>query len=67
MWRKLMMKAMSQGVKRFSFHDIRAKGLTDAQQQGLDPQRLAGHTTAQQTAAYLRSKTIDRIKPVRMR
>jgi integrase len=65
MWRRPMMKAITQGVKRFSFHDIRAKALTDAQQQGLDPQRLAGHTTAQQTATYLRSKTIDRIQPVR--
>ncbi|HKF95389.1 MAG TPA: tyrosine-type recombinase/integrase [Gammaproteobacteria bacterium] len=66
-WHWLMGKAVAQGVTRFTFHDIRARSLTSAEQQGLDPQRLAGHTTAQQTATYLRSKTIDRIQPVRVK
>jgi integrase len=59
-----MARAVNLGVAHFTFHDIRATSLTDAQRQGLDPQRLGGHTTAKQTAAYLRSKTIDCIQPV---
>jgi len=65
-WQRLMAKAVAHGVTRFTFHDIRAKSLTDAEIQGLDPQKLAGHTTAKQTQTYLRSKTIDRIQPVRI-
>jgi hypothetical protein len=62
-----MQKALAKGIKRFTFHDIRDRSLTGAQQQGLDPQRLAEHTAAQQTATYLRSKIVDRIQPVRMK
>lgn len=66
-WQRLMKNAVTElGITRFTFHDIRAKSLTDAETQGLDPQKLAGHTTAKQTQTYLRSKTIDRIQPVKM-
>lgn len=66
MWKRLMSKAVQEGklAERFTFHDIRAKALTDTKRNGCDPQRLAGHTTAKQTETYLRSKEIDRVKPV---
>jgi integrase len=40
-------------------HDLRAKALTDARKQGLDPQRLAGHTSAGTTLGYLRDRERD--------
>ena len=69
MWQRTITKAHRQGVisRRFTFHDIRAKSITDAEAQGLDPQRLAGHTTAKQTETYLRSKRTDKIRPVEPR
>lgn len=42
------------GIKDARIHDIRAKALTDAKRQGLDPQLLAGHTDARMTARYIR-------------
>jgi integrase len=44
------------GVEDAHLHDLRAKSLTDAKKQGKDPQALGGHSTEQQTNAYLRSK-----------
>ncbi|WP_295441279.1 tyrosine-type recombinase/integrase [uncultured Thiodictyon sp.] len=40
-------------------HDIRAKSATDAKRQGLDPQRLMGHTTPGHTNRYLRGRDSD--------
>ncbi|MGB5835096.1 MAG: tyrosine-type recombinase/integrase [Thiohalocapsa sp.] len=47
------------GVEDAHLHDIRAKSLTDARKQGLDAQRLAGHTTEAQTVRYLRDREVD--------
>lgn len=44
------------GIPDVTLHDLRAKSGTDAEEQGIDPQKLLGHTTAQQTQRYLRSK-----------
>ncbi|MBL8361710.1 MAG: tyrosine-type recombinase/integrase [Rubrivivax sp.] len=41
-------------VEDVTLHDLRAKALTDASRQGLDPQAIGGHTTAQMTARYIR-------------
>lgn len=49
------------GITDAHLHDLRAKSLTDAKQQGLDPQHLAGHTTAAMTLRYLRGRERDRV------
>ncbi len=66
LWQRLQRKAVADGVitERFTFHDLRAKAATDADSQGLDPQRLLGHTTRQQTEAYLRSRQSIRVRPI---
>jgi len=43
-------------VKDVTIHDMRAKSGTDAEAQGIDPQKLLGHSNPQQTKRYLRSK-----------
>jgi integrase len=42
------------GIEDAHFHDIRAKAITDAKRQGLDPQAIAGHASATMTARYIR-------------
>lgn len=55
--RDLLVRAATKaGVDDVGWHDIRAKAVTDAKKQGLDPQQLAGHSTEQQTKRYLRSR-----------
>lgn len=50
-WNKACEKA---GVKDAHIHDLRAKSLTDAKQQGFNPQTLAGHTSEAMTDRYIR-------------
>lgn len=47
------------GVENFHLHDIRAKSLTDAQRQGIDAQRLAGHKSAAMTAHYVKARNVE--------
>lgn len=54
------------GVEDVTIHDIRAKSLTDAKQQGLDAQKLSGHTDARMTARYIRAREIDVAQPPSM-
>jgi integrase len=51
------------------FHDLRAKALTDKRRlEGADAaQALAGHTTAQMTAHYTKSREVERVSPVPMK
>lgn len=51
------------------FHDLRAKALTDQKRlRGADAaQALAGHTTAQMTAHYTKSREVERVSPVPMK
>ncbi len=42
------------GVPDAHLHDLRAKSLTDAKRQGLDPVALAGHADPRMTARYIR-------------
>ena len=44
------------GVQGAHIHDIRAKALTDAKRQGLDPTALAGHASAAMTERYIRAR-----------
>ncbi|MDZ7789746.1 MAG: tyrosine-type recombinase/integrase [Xanthomonadales bacterium] len=68
-WQRLQRKAIREGViaERFTFHDIRAKSATDADDQGHDPQALLGHTTRKQTETYLRSRKSIRVQPLKPR
>lgn len=54
------------GVEDVTIHDIRAKSLTDAKRQGLDAQKLSGHTDARMTARYIRAREIDVAQPPSM-
>lgn len=44
------------GIKDARLNDTRAKSITDAEEQGLDPTALAGHTDARTTRIYLRNR-----------
>jgi integrase len=50
-----------------TFHDIRAKAITDAKEKGgLDyAQALGGHENRDQTERYIKSKSVDIIEPVK--
>lgn len=67
MWQRLMNKALEKGAiqERFTFHDIRRKAATDAeQQQGREFARaLLGHTTQAMTARYVAG--VQRVRPLR--
>lgn len=67
MWQRTIRRAVKRGViqERFTFHDIRAKAGTDAEERGLDPQRLLGHMDRRQTETYLRSRRPIRVQPLR--
>lgn len=42
------------GIEDVTIHDIRAKAITDALREGLDPQALAGHKSPAMTERYIR-------------
>ena len=54
--------ATKAGVENAHLHDLRAKSITDAKKQGLDPQALAGHTTEAQTIRYIRDRETTVVK-----
>jgi integrase len=55
-WNRAVLRAK---VADAHLHDLRAKSLTDARKQGIDPRLLAGHRTEATTARYLRDKDRD--------
>jgi len=44
------------GVLNATIHDLRAKSLTDANDEGKNAQKLGGHKSASTTAIYLRGR-----------
>ncbi len=62
MWQRVQVKWAESGGTRFTFHDIRAKALTDAKRMGLDAQSLAGHATSAMTEHYIKQREFKRIK-----
>jgi len=54
-WKKATAKA---GIKNANIHDLRAMSGTEAEQQGLDPQKLLGHKDASMTRRYLRDRAV---------
>lgn len=65
MWNRVQIKWAESGGERFTFHDIRAKALTDAKRLGLDAQSLAGHSTSAMTEHYIKQREFKRIMPLR--
>jgi len=65
MWQRVQIKWAEQGGNRFTFHDIRAKALTDAKNLGLDAQTLAGHSTAAMTEHYIKQREFKRVTPLK--
>jgi len=58
MWGRAMRKS---GVDRFTFHDLRAKALTDLERAGVprpDIQALAGHASGVMTERYIRAREV---------
>ncbi|HNV88898.1 MAG TPA: tyrosine-type recombinase/integrase [Methylotenera sp.] len=64
MWNRVQIKWAESGGQRFTFHDIRAKALTDAKSLGMDAQSLAGHSTSAMTDHYIKNKEYKRVKPI---
>lgn len=65
MWNRVQIKWAETGGHRFTFHDIRAKALTDAKRLGLDAQSLAGHATSSMTEHYIKQREFKRILPLK--
>lgn len=49
-------------VENATLHDLRAKGATDAQKQGFDPQALLDHADKRTTDIYLRDPEMPRVQ-----
>ncbi|BCT69255.1 tyrosine-type recombinase/integrase [Nitrosospira sp. NRS527] len=64
MWNRVQVKWAESGGERFTFHDIRAKALTDAKRHGLDAQALAGHTSSATTDHYIKMKKFRKVTPL---
>lgn len=65
MWNRVQIKWADAGGQRFTFHDIRAKALTDAKRLGMDAQALAGHSTSAMTEHYIKQREFKRVTPLR--
>jgi integrase len=69
-WQRAMGKWLQQfaeeerAARRFTFHDIRSRAVTDAERQGLDAQALAGHRSASTTLRYLRGRRAKKVRAV---
>ncbi len=55
------------GVEDCNLHDNRAFSATEAKRQGLDPQKLLGHTDAATTRIYLRGREVEVVEGPQMR
>ena len=55
------------GVMGVTIHDLRAKSLTDTDDQGNDAQKLGGHTDAKMTRRYLRLRRVGVAQPPQLR
>jgi len=65
MWQRVQVKWALSGGERFTFHDIRAKALTDAKRMGMDAQSLAGHATSAMTEHYIKQRDFKRVKSLK--
>ncbi len=51
-------------VEGVTFHDIRAKAITDAKRAGRDPQSFSLHKTRAQAEAYVRARDVPTVEPL---
>jgi integrase len=67
MFKRAVQKALKLGLieESFTFHDIRAKALTDAHRQGMNAQIIAGHKSVTMTEHYIKRREYSIVKPVR--
>lgn len=67
MWQKVQVRALAINVinERFTFHDIRAKALTDAKRAGMDATLLAGHSSSAMTDDYIKAREVEKVTPLR--
>lgn len=65
MWNRVQVKWAELGGARFTFHDIRAKALTDAKNLGMDAQTLAGHSSATMTEHYIKQREFKKVTPLK--
>lgn len=61
-WEQWVRACKAAGVQDANPHDLRARSITDAEEQGLDPQALAGHTDRKMTERYIRARKIPLVK-----
>ena len=47
------------------FHDIRGKSATDANEQGINAQKLLGHESGIQTERYIKQRQFEKVTPLR--
>ena len=52
------------GIKDFRFHDIRAKAITDAEDLGVNPQKLSGHKSSQMVDRYKKTRGFEKVIPL---
>lgn len=58
LWQKLMIEAADQGMERWTFHDLKARGVSDSSG---DKQQASGHKTAAMVAVY--DRKLAEVKP----
>ena len=58
LWQRLMTKASAQGIERFTFHDLKARGVSDTEG---DKQQASGHKSAAMVAIY--DRKLNQVKP----
>lgn len=58
LWQKLMIEAAEQGMERWTFHDLKARGVSDSDG---DKQQASGHKSAAMVATY--DRKLAEVKP----
>lgn len=58
LWQRLMGKAVATGIERFTFHDLKAKGISDTEG---DKQQASGHKSTQMLDVY--DRKLAQVKP----
>lgn len=65
LWQRLMREWVEQGNERFTFHDLRAKAVTDVSDQGRKASELTGHRTEAVVAKVYDRRRVRRSAPVK--
>lgn len=65
MWQRLMKEWVAQGHERFTFHDLRAKAVTDLIEDGRKASELTGHRTESIPAKVYDRRAVRKSKAVR--